>query len=111
MLLVVVDGNGDEQTVVVKGQIDPSAIADLSGTITALGVSQPLAAANALRSGLYVQNTSADDLTISELGDATLPNSFVIEPGKSWPPENYDVPTGEVAIAGPTGNTFVAREW
>lgn len=108
MLLVVVDGNGNQQTLCVQGQ---GAATDFSGSIAVDATSQPVAAANPNRSGLYFQNTSADPLTVSELGDATLPNAFLIPPGASWPPQGYDVPITEITVAGLAGDTFVYREW
>jgi hypothetical protein len=109
MLIEVRDAAGNPQYVAVQSVATPT---DRSGSIAATAVSQTLMAANSLRSGWLVQNTSADAMTLNDLGtDATQPNSFILAPGQSFPPPRYPITQGAITIAGQAGDTFVAREW
>jgi hypothetical protein len=95
-------------------------ITDRSGTITSGGAAQTLAAANASRRYLRVQNLSVDVLWVNETGTATAAS-----PSQPLAPASYAggpdggfleysigfVPVGAISIIGPTtGQQFVARE-
>lgn len=111
MLLIVVDGNGNQQTIVSQNQ---GAAQDFSGTIgPAMGEDdQVVSPANANRAGCYFQNKGASVMTVSELGDASDPlTAFLVPPGQAWPPAGYPVPTTAVRVAGTLGEVFLYREW
>lgn len=83
---------------------------DRSGSIAAAGAAQPLAAANAARKGLRVQNISAGDLWINETGGTAAVDgagSFKLAVGAS-----FEVATNQaVSILGATlGQKFSATE-
>ena len=108
MLLIIRDGMGNVQTVTAQSTGTPT---DRSGTIAG-ATSQPLMAANPLRSGYLFQNTGANPMTISEIGsDATLLNSFVVGAGQMFPPVGYVISQTAINVAGTAGDTYVAREW
>lgn len=82
-----------------------------SGTITTGGTSQQLVAANASRKGLYLQNISAGDLWINELGGAAAVNtagSWKIAPG-----EVFSASTNRVIniVGATTGQAFTGVEF
>ena len=109
MLMTVLDGNGNQQTIIVNGQ---GPAADFSGTITVAAISQVAAAANPNRSGILFQNTSEHTMTINDDGLATDANAFQVGPGESWPPAGYPPAVGAINVAGTTvGDPFVYREW
>ena len=109
MQLKIIDGLGIQQTIVTKGLETPI---DHSGSITATGVSQILLAANALRSGWHGQNTSAHTLYWNDTGAASSgAGSYQVVAGAFFPPNDYPVNTGAIAITGTVGDAFVIREW
>lgn len=91
----------------------PPVTTGLSGTITTGGAAQTLAAANANRQGLWVQNQSTAALWINfeETAVASQP-SIKIDAGALYEtPANW-CPIGSVSIIGATtGQAFAAREW
>jgi hypothetical protein len=109
MQLQVRDAQGSVQLVAAQSIQIPT---DRSGSIATSAVSQQVMAANLLRSGWYIQNTSLDNITVNDIGgDATQANSFILGPGTFFPPPRYPVTTSTVNVAGQIGDTFVAREW
>lgn len=85
---------------------------DRSGTVTAGGTQQQLAAANANRVGLMVQNTSAGDLRVSSRGNASATAGILIKTGDLfiWPV--HGTPVVAISIFGATtGQAFEAMEW
>lgn len=88
-------------------------INDRSGTITTGGTPQSLMAANSSRKGFMVQNISAGDLWINELGAATqTAGSIKIAPGATYSSPLGGTPLGAVSIVGATAaQAFTAREW
>ena len=108
MLLTIRDGQGNVQIVTAQSTGTPT---DRSGTLAA-ATSQPVMAANALRSGYLIQNTGANPMTISEIGaDATLAGAFVLGAGQMFPPVGYIISQTAINIAGTQGDTYTAREW
>ncbi len=89
------------------------ALADRSGTITAGGTAQQLAAANAARLGLLVQNLSTGDLWLNMLGTATASQpSLLLAAGAYWESPVGFGAVGAVSIFGATtGQAFSAKEW
>lgn len=85
---------------------------DKSGTITTGGTAQSLAAANASRRYLMVQNNSAGDLWINFGVTAIVGQpSIRLQPGDAWIEDGTFVNTGSVSIIGATtGQTFSAKE-
>lgn len=109
MLLKVLDALGVQQTVITKGQ---EAVTDQSGNIAATGVAQEAIAANALRSGLIIQNISTTVMYVNDLGDAAVAaGSYQLAAGATFPPEGWPVTTGAVSILGTVGALYTAREW
>lgn len=109
MLLSVIDGAGLAQTVIAQSQ---AAATDRSGSIATSATSQALMAANANRSGWFVQNISDEALMIGDLGtDATLAGAITLYPGNTFPSPGYPVTVTAINIAGTAGKSFVAREW
>ncbi len=109
MLLNVLDSAGVAQKVIVASQ---EAIVDHSGSIASTGVAQTAIAANALRSGFFIQNKGANPMYVNELGAATNgAGSFTIAPGASFPPAGYPISTGALSILGTAADIFTAREW
>lgn len=83
----------------------------LSGQISTGGTAQSLCAARANRCGLCVQNQSAADLWVNDLGAASADNGGIrIAAGAL-----YEFPYGPVdavSILGATaGQAFYCREW
>ena len=86
---------------------------DRSGTVTAGGTAQVLAAANGNRTGFWVQNNSAGDLWISSVGDAAAaPPSLRITAGSLYESPMHGAPVAAISVFGAaTGQAFSAREW
>lgn len=84
-----------------------------SGTITLGGTAQAFLGANAARSGFWLQNNSAGDLWISEVGTAAAAQpSLRIAPGQLYESPITGCPTTAVSIYGATtAQAFTAREW
>lgn len=97
-----------EKVVSIAPQATPT---NRSGTITAGGTAQALMAANTAREGLWLQNQSAGDLWVSEVGTAAATQpSIRIPAGFYWRPPS--VTAGAYSIFGATtGQAFAAREW
>ena len=99
--------------VVGSGASGQAAITDRSGTITAGGSAQVLAAANTARSGFAIQNISVNDLWISPVGTAAATQPSIWLPAGSY----YEFPQGGVPgtaisiFGATTGQAFSAREW
>jgi len=109
MLLVVTDGQGNAQTIVVKGQ---EVVVDYSGTIAISGVSQLLLAASSARSGWIMQNNGSSPMTINEIGNDATIKSFAVAPfGGVFPPENFPLTVNQLNIAGIAGDNFILRAW
>lgn len=93
-----------------------NAMTDRSGTITAGGTAQALAAANGARNGLFVQNPSANtgSLWITEQGVNAVESepSIEIPPGMAFEYPETAIPVTAISIIGATtGMGFAAREW
>lgn len=87
---------------------------DRSGTITAGGTAQQLAAANATRNGWKIWNLSNGDLWINEVGSTAVLNqpSFKLPPGGYYENSYGGVTVSAISIIGATtGQAFAAREW
>lgn len=84
-----------------------------SGTITAGGVSQTLAASYASRAGFFIQNLSTGDLWLSFLGTASASQGSIWLPaGACFELWSKRVPTDAISIYGATtGQAFTALEW
>jgi len=87
-----------------------------SSTIAAGGTAQSLMAAKdypANRNGFWIQNLSAGDLWIYELGTATADSpSIKIAAGGFFTMVGVDCPDSAISIIGATtGQKFAAREW
>lgn len=82
-----------------------------SGTITTGGTAQQLTAANDSRLGWSIQNTSATDLWVSDVGTASAGGtSYKVPAGTSFTPPA--VALGVISIFGATtAQSFAAREW
>lgn len=90
-----------------------SRLVDRSGIIAAGGVAQSLMPANEHRRGFSIQNLSAEDLWISEIGEAEADQpSFRISAGALFQSPAGGCPTSAISIFGATlGQAFSAREW
>ncbi len=113
MLINVLDAAGVSQKLTVHGQ---EAAVDHSGIITATGTAQVALAANALRSGYFIQNRGVNPMYVNELGTAvvavsTNAGSVAIAPGSTFPPLGYPLSTGAISIIGTINDSFVVREW
>jgi hypothetical protein len=109
MLMTVIDGNGVSQAVIVSTQ---EAITNKSGSITATGVAQDAAVANALRSGCRFQNVGSNPMYFNDLEAAAVgEGSFIVGVGEYWPPVGYPVSTGAISVLGTVGDAFTGREW
>lgn len=86
---------------------------DKSGTITLGGTAQELMASNPERSGFWLQNVSAGDLWISDIGTAAATQpSLKVAAGAIYESPMTGCPTGAISIFGATtGQAFSAREW
>lgn len=90
-----------------------ASVTDRSGTITTGGTSQQLAASNAVRIYLFVENVSAENLWINFGAGAAVANqpSIKIVPNGSFVMESTFVCTQAVQIIGATtGSAFTAKE-
>ncbi len=88
-------------------------ITNISGTITAGGTAQPLAAADPGRSGLLVQNASGGDLWVLEggLGTAAAAQPAIrIRAGEYWLADVV-VPDAYSIFGATTGQAFSGRSW
>lgn len=85
---------------------------DKSGTITTGGTAQNAIAANTLRKGWELQNTSSGDLWFNTLAVAVVGQpSFKLSPGQTYQTDMGFADTGAVSLIGATtGQTFAARE-
>lgn len=88
-------------------------LTDRSGTITTGGTAQVLMAANAARTGFWVQNNSSSDLWINSLGTAAAGGSSLrLRPGDLYETPAFAVPATAISIYGATtGQVFAAREF
>lgn len=86
---------------------------DISGTITAGGTAQTIAAANGGRLGFWIQNQSSGDLFISTVATAVADSpSMKIPPGALYENPVGLCPVGAISIIGATtGQKFAAREY
>jgi hypothetical protein len=109
MLLIVQDGQGNAQTIVVRGQEN---VVDYSGVIAVTAQSQLLLAASLTRAGWILQNNGQNPMTVNEMGNSALTNSFVIAPfGGIFPPENFPLTTAQLNISGVAGDAYTLRAW
>lgn len=108
MLLIVLDGAGDLQTIISPGQ---EVVTDRSGAIVATDTPQELMAVNTARSGFFLQNIGETNLYINDLDDAVIGESMIVSSGGIWPPPGYPVSVGSISISGTQGCAYVAREW
>jgi hypothetical protein len=85
---------------------------DRSGSITAGGTAQTIAAANGSRSFLFVQNISDTTMWLDFGVDAVADEpSIRLVAGASFSADGRDVPTGAASIiCATTGKKFSARE-
>lgn len=114
MLLVVVDGNGNQQTIIAQGQQLVDTVTDFSSAIEVTGQTQTISPPNPARSGIYFQNNGQHPMQINDAGNAgaeTEPASFVVYPGGTWPPLGYPIPVGAINVSGTAGDAFVEKEW
>lgn len=86
---------------------------DKSGTIAAGGTAQTAIASNASRRGYWIQNLSAGDLWISDVGPATAASpSLKIVAGGLYESMPGNCPTSAISIIGATtSQAFAAREY
>lgn len=91
----------------------PARTRNKSGTITTGGAAQVLMAANSERSGFWVQNVSAGDLWISDIGTAAATQpSMRLAAGAIYESPMTGCPTGAISIFGATTDqAFSSREW
>lgn len=83
----------------------------ISGTVTTGGTAQVLAAANSLRGGITVQNTSAGDLRVNPWGTASSTAGFRVSVGQLLVLDAPHCGVGAISIWGATtGQTFVGGE-
>src|SRR5208337_175393 len=109
MLLIVQDGQGNPQTLTVRGQ---EVVNDYSGSIALTATSQLLLADRKLRSGWIMQNNGQNPMTINEKGGSALVNSFIVAPfGGIFPPPNFPLTTAQLNIAGTAGDAYTLRAW
>ena len=88
-------------------------IKNRSGTVTSGSTAQALMATNKGRGGYWIQNLSAGDLYISDVGTAAATQpSMRIAAGGLYESSITGCPTNEISIFGATtGQVFSAREW
>jgi|GEM_PF-1991001 len=86
---------------------------DRSGTITAGGTAQQMAAANASRKGYFIQNNSTSDLWINSVTTAVLSQpSIKLPAGALYEAPANGVPVTAISIIGATtAQAFSAREY
>lgn len=96
------------------GNAAAAGIIDRSGTVTTGGVAQTLMSANSRRTGVVIENTSAGDLWINELGSTAVAAapSMRLAAGARYERIGSGVPVAAIGIYGvTTGQAFTAREW
>lgn len=88
-------------------------LVDRSGTITAGGTAQTLAAVNSTRRYLFIQNVSTSDLWINfTTAAAQTQPSFKLIPNSSFVMEGAFITSEAVSIIGATtGQAFVSKEY
>lgn len=107
------DGTGVPVTV-ADASANSVAYTTKSGTITSGGVAQVLAAANAVRNGISIQNQSTGDLWVSFTTTAAVGTntSMLLAAGVYFEAPASGVPVGAVSIIGATtSQSFYAVEW
>lgn len=90
------------------------ALLDKSGTIVAGGTAQSLMLASNIRNGFSVQNNSAGDLWINELGSAAVlsqPSLKIVSGALYETPRCYPCPYAVSIIGATTAQAFTARDW
>jgi hypothetical protein len=89
--------------------------ANISGTVTTGGAAQQLAGAFPTRKGCVIQNLSAGDLWINDLGTAAATQpSIKVPAGSQYVCGGYGggAPAGALSIFGATtAQAFAGREW
>lgn len=86
-----------------------SVATDRSGSVTTGGTAQVLAAANALRRGLTIQNTSSGDLRVTENGTtATISTGYKLAAGATATVNTRNLIS---VIGATTGQTWAATEF
>lgn len=95
---------------VISNQITQT---DRSSNITVGGTAQTLMSLNNSRKGFFIQNLSAGDLYINNIGTATLgQGSIKIPPGALYESSGFSVTTAAISIIGATtSQSFTSREW
>lgn len=89
-------------------------LTDRSGTIAVAGTAQSLMLASNLRDGFSVQNNSAGDLWINELGSAATiaqPSLKIASGALYETPRGYPCPYAISIIGATLAQAFTAREW
>ena len=102
----------------IGGSVNPLAVAliggsvaSISGTITAGGTAQVLAAANAARRGITLQNTSSGDLRVSPWGTASTSAGYKVAAGDLLVLDAPHCGVGAISIWGATtAQTFIGGE-
>lgn len=86
---------------------------DRSGTVTTGGTAQVLMTANPARRGFWIQNLSAGDLWISDLGTAVAQQpSMRLAAGFIYESPATGCSSSAISIRGETtAQAFSAREW
>ena len=116
MQVIILDGDGNPQTIAVRA---PGNATDRTLPITATDEPFQLLPPNADRSGWLMQNGSGSNpVFVNELGaDPTQPAAlgsgpWIVPPGGFFPPPGYDcIPLGAVMVSGTAGDVVIAREW
>lgn len=115
MLVKIIDGAGLLQEGLYWASVGVPT--DHSGAIVDGALAQELMPANADRSGWLVMCIGPGAIYVNEVGEEATDvvssgdGSVVLAPGQSFPPCGYPIVQGAISIFGPTGTTFVAREW
>lgn len=88
-------------------------VVNKSGTITTGGTAQVAIAENSKRIGFWIQNVSAGDLYVNDVGTAAATGSSVkIAAGSIYESPAMGCVTGDISIFGATtAQAFVAREY
>lgn len=108
MLLKVLDGEGNSQTIITSGQ---ETVVNQSGVIAG-AAAQPVMPANASRSGWFFQNTSIHDMHVNDLAAALADGTCMkVAAQGTWPPAGYPLSTGALSVIGTPADTYIAREW
>lgn len=88
----------------------PITYTDRSGSIVTAGVAVSIAA-NASRRVFSIQNTSAFDIRVNDLGTASLTAGYLVAPGRGFAWGDGEAPLTAISVWGGTaGQTFTARE-